>query len=424
MTKTELTSLQRHNYRNLYLDIAWWGIFGGATLNFLSVFLARLNATTFQLGLLSAGPAVVSLFIAMPIGRWLKDRDLIKTTFLASIWLRGGYFSLAFLPFLVSSQSLIWVVLLTILIASFIVPFVAIGFNAMFADLVSPKHRPHVVGRRNALVAVTMSITTLFCGYLLDHVPLPINYQVVFLIGAIGAAGSSYHLSRLRPVTTLPKRVHRPMGNIARNVLSGIGGALRKPSGLRYLLRGSQSLFRLDILKTPFRVLLVTYFFFYIATYFPIPLIPLFLVNDIGLSDSTISQGWTLYYVAFLFVSMSLSVLTKKFGVKRVIQLGAIGYSLFPLFIISWHTIPAVLTLYFMIGGGWGITSGGLINNLMDQTPEDDRPAHMALYQMVLNLGILIGSLLGPAVSEMVGLRTAIIVGGILRVISAIFLGI
>jgi len=62
----------------------------------------------------------------------------------------------------------------------------------------------------------------------------------------------------------------------------------------------------------------------------------------------------------------------------------------------------------------------------MERVPEDDRPAHMALHNLVMNLGILSGSLLGPLLAQGLGLRHSLFLAGGLRLAAGIvfsFLG-
>ena len=51
----------------------------------------------------------------------------------------------------------------------------------------------------------------------------------------------------------------------------------------------------------------------------------------------------------------------------------------------------------------------------MERTPEDDRPAYMALHNLSLNLGILLGSMAGPLLAARLGLRDAMLVSAGLR---------
>jgi predicted MFS family arabinose efflux permease len=79
--------------------------------------------------------------------------------------------------------------------------------------------------------------------------------------------------------------------------------------------------------------------------------------------------------------------------------------------------------LYYLaclIGGGVNaLLSGGVINRLMERVPPNDRPAHMALHNLALNLGILAGSMLGPISANLIGMHLSLILGSGLRLLAA-----
>jgi predicted MFS family arabinose efflux permease len=78
-----------------------------------------------------------------------------------------------------------------------------------------------------------------------------------------------------------------------------------------------------------------------------------------------------------------------------------------------------------VVGGVvWGLTSGGLVTRLMERVPAGDRPAHMALHNLALNLGILGGSLLGPVLGDWLGLRSALAASGALRILAGVLLAV
>jgi predicted MFS family arabinose efflux permease len=58
----------------------------------------------------------------------------------------------------------------------------------------------------------------------------------------------------------------------------------------------------------------------------------------------------------------------------------------------------------------------------MERVPADNRPAHMALHNLALNLGILGGSLLGPLLGDWLGLRPALALSGLLRALAGFLL--
>jgi predicted MFS family arabinose efflux permease len=56
----------------------------------------------------------------------------------------------------------------------------------------------------------------------------------------------------------------------------------------------------------------------------------------------------------------------------------------------------------------------------LERIPEDDRPAHLALYHLALNAAILLGSLGGPLLSEMTGIVAALLITAVLRLLAAL----
>jgi predicted MFS family arabinose efflux permease len=415
---------QRLNFRNLYFDIAWFGLVAGSTMAFLNIFAARLGATSFQLGLLIAGPAVINLLFSLPAGRWLENKSFVRVTFWSSIVQRFGFLLLVPLPLLLSVYPKIWSIILITLFMALPGTILAISFNALFADLIPPEHRSRVVGQRNVLVAVSVTLTTLLSGQVLDRISDPYNFMIVFSIGVLGAGMSSYHLGRLKEAGEIPPRMWKPLGDLIRPGMLRFIDAMRTPPGLRFLTRAQgRQLLRLDLLKGPFGAFLGAYFIFYTFQYLPLPLLPLYFVDELKLSNGAISLGLALFHLLMVAGSLRLSYITVRLGShQRVLIIGAFLYGLYPLLV----ALARDATLFWgasIIGGFvWALLNGGLVNRLMERVPEDDRPAHMALHNLVLNLGILLGSLSGPLLGEWIGLRDALLISTALRVLAGFLL--
>jgi MFS family permease len=390
----------RSNIRNLYWDVFWWGILGGSILAFLGVYATRIGASNFQVGLLTAGPAVGNLLVSLPVGRWLENRSLIRATFWSSIAQRAGYVPLIFLPWLLTAPAQIWTIELLVLLMSVPGTMLAIGFNSMLVEVVPPRERGQVVGWRNALVAISLTAASLVCGRLLDWIPFPLNYQVVFAVGAAGGAMSSFHLGRIRGLRSPVQPAARP------------SPGARKP------------LLRLDLLRGSFGPFIAVYLLFYVFQNTPIPLFPLAFVRELHLTDGTISLGNALFYGTMFLASTQLGRLTKRWGHRRVLILGALFYGLYPLLIAMARDAALFWAASFLGGAAWGLTGAGLINRLMERVPPDDLPAHMALHNLALNVGMLSGSLIGPALGDAFGLREALFVSAGLRLLGGVLLGL
>jgi len=428
MTQTYLpapNATVRWNLRHLYLDIFWFGILAGTTLAFLAVFAARIGASSIQIGLLSAGPAVVSLLFTLPAGRWLEGKPLIRSTYLSAFVQRSGYLVLVAIPWLfVQPQLQIWVIIGLTLVMSLSGTLVAIAFNALYAEVVPVEWRGKVVGWRNALVAISVTLTTLLSGYLLDQISFPLNYQIVFLIGACGALLSSYHLSRIRhpdesvrqpvsPATVLPASITRAhwwdwLVQIGRKKV--VERTRRKP------------LLRMDLISSPFGLLMAGYLAFYTFQYFSVPIFPLVYVNVLHLTDGEISLGTAMFHGTMMIGSLFLNRLSVLLGHRKLMLLGVFLFAQFPL--LLGLATGAVLYYVACVLGGFifAFLNGGLINRLMERVPATDRPAHMALHNLALNMGILAGSLLGPLFGEWMGLREVLYLSAGLRLVAAMLL--
>jgi MFS family permease len=396
----------RWNLRHLYWDVFWFGILAGSTLAFQAVYAARLGATGFQIGLLSAGPAVINLIFTLPSGRWLEGRSFIKVSFQSSIVQRLGYVFLVALPWLFPSEAgQVWGLVWTTLVMSVAGTVLAISFNALFAEVVPAQARAHAVGRRNILLAVSITAATLISGQILDWVSFPTNYQIVFLLGGVGALMSSYHIGRL----------HKPDPN------ENVALVEERGNNQNTLITRQKPLLRLDLLTGSFGIFLVSYLAFYMFQYFPIPLFPIAYVDNLHMTDGMIGIGTAIFYGAMMLGSFRLGSISARYGHHKVLIVSAAMFPIFPL-LLGIAKGPVLYYLACLLGGGINaMLSGAIINRLMEKVPSNDRPAHMALHNLALNLGILGGSLLGPVSADFIGVQPSLILGAGLRLLTAVF---
>ena len=423
-----MTALQRSNFNHLYGDVIWYGVLTGTAIAFLNVYAARLGATAFQIAFIASAPAVVNLLLSLPIARWLDQRPLHGPVYRSALYHRLPYFLIATLPFwLAASSQPLALAVITLIMAVPGTAF-AIGFNAQYAQIVPPEWRLLMSGRRMALVAASITISALLAGQVLDHIPFPLNYQVMFVLGAIGGLVTTYHVASLRvaqPDAAPPAR------NADRGLLEG-GSAvgllralspMRSSSGLRFLMRGNgRPLLRWDLLRSSYARLMFAYLIFYTAQFMPVALFPILFVNDLLFTDGTISIASTIFHGAMVVSSLQIGRLTSRFGFRTVILAAALIYGAHPL--LSALAIGAkTIWLGALIGGsGCGLCLSALNTHLMDRAEEADRPAYMALHNLVLNLGILMGVLLGPLLAQVASVRVGLAASGLLMFASGALL--
>ena len=182
------------NFFHLIADIFWFGILNGTSLAFIGVYLTRIGGTAFHQGLLAAVPAVVNMLFAIPFGSWLSGRDVAKEVVIGSMWHRIFYLLWIPIPMLFVHSIQIWVILGITLVMYIPGTILQVGFSDLFAQAVPGEWRGLVAGMRNAALAFTSVVISLVCGRLLTTVAFPLNYQILFGLGFIGAGISSLHL--------------------------------------------------------------------------------------------------------------------------------------------------------------------------------------------------------------------------------------
>lgn len=396
----------RSNFLHLYLDIAWFGVLSGTSVNFLNVYATRLGASGLQIGLLTAMAAVVNLFLAIPAGRWIEKRHTGRAVFWSSVLFRAGYFLWIPLRWIFDEQGQIWaLIVLAFLMAIPLTPL-GVGFNALFAEAVPDRFRAQVAGTRNVTFAIAYMLTSFGAGFILKSMALESGYQVIFAIGAFGAAMSSYHLYHIRPM----QEEIFPLPSAPQPEASP---AIDPPRGIKNALR-------LDILGTPFRNVLLVLFLFHLAHYLPTPLYPLYNVRVLNLDDNNIGTGTALYYLTVLIGSTQFRRIAHRHGNKKVTGWGAAGMAAYPFMLAATQNVWQFYVVSFLGGFIFAMINGAYINYLLENIPPDDRPSHLAWYTIILNVAILGASLVGPVIMDAVGLVSALVIIGVLRLLAGI----
>lgn len=427
-----LEAATERNIRHLYGDIAGFGVLSGTAVSFLAIYATRLGAANFQIGLLTAGPALVNLLITLPAGQWVAARKLAPVVFWTSVGQRLIYPLLVFVALLLAPAAQVQAILAMVVLASIPGTALAIAFNALFAEAVPESRRGDVVGKRNALLALTMLVSLLISGQILRLMPPEqsyAGYAIVFAIGTLGAAYSSYHLFRIRLASPMVHRSYKgtPMGDAERS-----GRVVLSPDAPLVRLFASRMLTRLPTkhgmrvmlrpLRTPFGPFVFSLFAFHFAQYVPIALFTLFWVRVAKLNDAQISYVNATFYTVMLVASLRLGRLTARYGNRRLVIAGAFLLASYPLFTaLSWN-ITLLLVAAIVGGAVWAVLGGALSNRLLERVPADDRPTHLALYNMALNAAMLIGAMVGTTIASAIGLREALFVAVVLRIGAAALL--
>ena len=190
-----------------------------------------------------------------------------------------------------------------------------------------------------------------------------------------------------------------------------IGDTLRSAVGLRFLkVPPGLHMPRLDLLKSPYGLILLALFIFHFMQYLAIPLYPLYYIDVLGLSDQQISLGNALFYGFIFLSSTQLARVIKWTGLRKSTVLGALLISVFPGLLAISRTYGMFLFAMVVAGTISSLYGVSLSNYLLEIIPAEERPSYLAWYTLTLNAAILIGSLSGPILSRWIGLVAALIV--------------
>ncbi|MBI5823363.1 MAG: MFS transporter [Chloroflexi bacterium] len=409
--QSDIPKKYHSNFTNLYLDIAWFGVLSGTAINFLNVYATRLGASGLQIGLLTAMSAVVNLFLAIPAGYWISKRHTGRAVFWSSIIFRIGYLFWIPLPWFFNEQGQIWaLIILTFLMAIPLTPL-GVGFNALFAEAVPDRYRARVAGTRNVTFAIAYMLTSLIAGIILKNTAFPAGYQIIFVIGAFGAAMSSYHIYHIKPLQDETPAPPSPPTTDS------------PPSGQQAdSPRGIKSILRLDIWRTHFKNVLLALFFFHFIHYLASPLYPLYNVRVLELNDSHLGNGTAFYYLSVLIASTQLGRIVHKYGHKKVTGWGVAGMASYPIMLAFAQNVWHFYALSFLGGFLFALVNGAYANYMLENIPADDRPSHLAWYTIVFNFAVLASSIIGPLTADVMSLAPALILFGVLRIVAGIYL--
>lgn len=415
---------QAKNFFHLYFDVVWYGLTFGSTLSFLPVFSTRLGATGWQVGLLTAGPALVNLIFTMLATRWIEKRSLGKAATQTAFWQRLGLLLFIPLPLFLPDWLKIWAVLILVLVMAIPGTALMISFNALLASTVPKEERGRVVGIRNALVAATIMLSFWGSGWILDQLSFEWGYLTIFTVGAVGAMMSTWHISRIQ-VPAVPRKFEgHSLGDHAQpGRVIGDGSGLRLRVGSRLLLNWKPDFFQMFAgISARYWWVMTAFFIFHFGQMLATPLMPLFWVKEVHLSDGQI--GWlnAVMFLSMFLSSFALAPLTKRFGNLRLVVWTIVLQVFYPLLTAISADISLLLVAAVIGGGSWGVLGGASINRMLEHVPDDDRPPYLALYNVAFNTAIFTSAMAGPFVADIIGIREALLVVAALRAGSSLAL--
>jgi MFS family permease len=391
----ELTPLLRSNFINLFWDIAWWGFYIGSTAAFLAIYAARCGATPGQIGMLAAIPALTSLLLSLPVGRWLHRFPAGKATVWSAFGSRSLFLIYALLPWLFPAELQVQALLILAVLITIPTTVINISFSQFFVEAIPIEWRGFVVGTRIALMSFISFGVTLLSGVILNRVPFPGGYQIVFFIGFLGA------------ILTVPvlKRVHPAIQHVG-DPLNGKDMLIRR----RFFPTIDEAG------KIFIRVVLLL-FFFNMTNNMIAPLIPDLVVNKLQFSDALISLASAVSTLLVFIVSVAMSRLGNRVRSRIGTGLGAVLLAIQAIILALVQDAPGFMLAVLIGGIASGILASAQYNYHINAIPPNERPNWLSWSLLLGSSATLLGALLGPALADISGVSLALIILGGFRLI-------
>ena len=393
-------TIEERNARNLVLSGAWLGFIDGGILTYLSVWLARLGATPAQLGWLSSGPQLVNMLALLPASAYAERQgDQVRLANRAALIARSGYLLIALLPLLMPSAAIPAAIIIWSLFALPSAVFLP-AFMSVIQRAVPPQMRARTNADRWALYSTVGALAIPCIGFMIDRMGFPQGYQIAFAISFFGALPNLYFFGK---IVLPPFKSDRPNAAAAPGLRTRLARFVRPFFEHRRFVRFNAA-------TAAFRVCLAM----------PAGLFSIYWVDYLNASDTLIGIRGALGYVALVFAYGLWARVVRRIGHRGLLFISA----LIGLYAITTALAPTALWL-LPAALLWGIFVAaidiGLVDMLLLACPEGRQPTFIGLANVLASAELFIGPLIGAALAEAIGIPAALIVSGVLQIMSGVF---
>ncbi|MCX7670413.1 MAG: MFS transporter [Anaerolineae bacterium] len=411
----DAATIEDRNYRNLMLSGAWFGPVDGGIFNFLPVFMARLGASPSLISLLTSGPSLLGIITYLPGGAYVERQpDLIRTLVRAVFVSRLFYLIIALTPLFVP-HDVLPVLLVALWILSSLPSAIHIpAFAAMMQRAIPAQRRARFNGTRWGLMSLISGTTIALFGFLLDRTAFPLGYQIVFLVSFGASLLNMYYFGRVQllPEERSADRDHSGATRPAEQAVAPSSPIVH----LRNFLRSFTA-------HPPFVRFNLASFSFRLALMMPAGLFSIYWVRALNANDSWIGLRGTAGYAALVLGYWLWGRVATRIGHRNVLLLCGAAGAFYPILTALAPSVEWLLPAAAL----WGLTISGVDIGLFDMmllsSPAGRLPSFAAMANMLSNIALAIGPLLGAGLAGAIGIREALlVVGGLQLAATAGFL--
>ncbi|MFO7697867.1 MAG: MFS transporter [Anaerolineae bacterium] len=385
---------EERNIALLYGEVVFAAVLAAAGA-FNATYVLRWGGSPTLIGLLSSAPALVAVLLFLPAARLLERQKSYRPFVVWSLFgARIGYLAIAMLPFLTARGIPGITVGLLVAMSAPSVLF-STGWNPLLADVIPERQRATVFSWRNILSSATIAILTYAAGLALDRGTFPANYQWLYAIGIVGGLVSTWLISRIRIPEAPPAEV--PLLHRRVSLKQGIKEALQE--------------------NPIFGRLIVNTLVLNLGAWMVGPLFIIFFVQELGAADSWVGFYTTLIHVGVVVGYWVCRKMNHGMGDPPALLLALPFVASYPILVALLPRLPVILIIGLL---AHLFVPGVDLNHsliFMRNIPPSRRHTGIAFYSMVMNLGAFVCPIVGVALAGLIGIRNALVIGGILRLL-------
>lgn len=390
-------NINLQNFNLVMLDAVGLGIASSAG-PFLNVFLVSIGATNNQIGLLASMPALAGIFMVLLVGQYIQKKG--NTTKIASIAVFGtylGYFFTGFLPFIVPKQYLVLSILIAWGFVTIPQTIMGVTYPTMLYGVAGEHGRFELTTRRWALLGLVSAILTAVIGQVLEFINYPFNYQLIFMVLSMGGLVSFTAVRRVNLDDVAPHN----------------NSTSEKFNSRQFVIIFKEN--------KPFANYVLKRFVYFIGGTLLGPVTSLYYIKDLKISVGWIggfSTAATLSLIIGYFVWLRMS---RKISSIRILLITTFMMALWPMILSMLRDETVIISLLLIVG----LMQAGIdlifFDELMKTIPADRSTLFISINMLFQYVANFIGPLLGTNLAEVVGLRGALICGGVLKLIAFSF---
>jgi len=384
-TSTE-AEVQKRNFRYVQIDAIGVSI-SNVAAPFLPVFLTRLGASNFQVGLLSSMPGMTGLVLAILVGRFLQTRrNVVPWYSLSRLMVILCYALTGILTISVSEKFVIIATLAIWAFATIPQTALAVAFSVVMNAVAGPEGRYALLSRRWAIFGLTGVIGTFIVTRLIDILSFPLNYAIMFMVLSLGGFFSFYFSRKIY----LADQVRPP--------LPSSGSPRQSLNNYLTLLRENPAFLSFSTKR----------FVYFSALVLSQPIMPLFLVHEVHATDSqigTVNMTLTLIMLIGYFLWPWIS---RRRGGRFVLLATTFGMTFYP----ALSAVAPQINWIILFAGIAGLFQAGLdlvfFDELMKTVPAEYSATFVSLSQSMQYLSMIVAPLLGTWLADYIGLGGAL----------------